>query len=94
MCIRDSYWTVRDSIAVTYQTMSGPRGILVTGPQLVLTGGPTTDMHRLFETMQVAFTNPDRIREPVVIVRPMGAWGRGMVASSRLSHRLWLAWVG
>jgi hypothetical protein len=89
-----AYWTFRDSIAVTYQTMSGPRGMLVTGPQLVLVGGPKTDMHRLFETMQVAFTNPDRIREPVVIVRPIGAWGRGMVASSRLSHRLWLAWVG
>jgi hypothetical protein len=89
-----AYWTVRDSIAVTYQTMSGPHGILFTGPQLVLTGGPKTDMHRLFETMQIAFTNPDGIREPLVIVRPIGAWGRGMVASSRLSHRLWLAWVG
>jgi len=89
-----AYWTFRDSIAVTYQTMSGPRGILVTGPQLVLVGGPKTDMHRLFETMQIAFTNPDRIGEPLVVVRPIGAWGRGMVASSRLSHRLWLAWVG
>jgi hypothetical protein len=89
-----AYWAFRDSIAVTYQTMSGPRGMLVTGPQLVLVGGPKSDMHRLFDTMQVALTNPDRIREPVVIVRPIGAWGRGMVASTRLSHRLWLAWVG
>ena len=89
-----AYWAFRDSIAVTYQTMSGPRGILLTGPQLVLVGGPTTDMHRLFETMQLAFTNPDRIREPVVIVRPIGARGRWMQASGRLSHRLWLAWVG
>ncbi len=89
-----AYWTSRDSIAVTYQTMSGPHGILVTGPQLVLTGGPKTDMHRLFEAMRTAFTNPDQIREPVVIVRPTGAWGRWMRASGRLTHRLWLAWVG
>lgn len=88
------YWTFRDSIAVTYQTMSGPRGILVTGPQLVLTGGPTTDMHRLFEAMTTALTNPDAIREPVVIVRRIGPWVRLMRASGRLSHRLWLAWVG
>ncbi len=89
-----AYWTARDSIAVTYRTMSGPHGILLTGPQLVWTGGPKTDMYRLFMTMQTAFTNPDRIREPVVIVRPMGAWGRWRRASGRLTHRLWLAWVG
>jgi hypothetical protein len=89
-----AYWSSRDSIAVTYQTMSGPRGILVTGPQLVLTGGPKTDMHRLFEAMNTALTNPDAIREPVVIVRPMGAWGRWKKASGRLTHHLWLAWVG
>jgi hypothetical protein len=74
--------------------MSGPRGILVTGPQLVLTGGPKTDMHRLFEAMNTALTNPDAIREPVVIARPIGAWGRLMSARRRLTHRLWLAWVG
>jgi hypothetical protein len=89
-----AYWKFRDSIAVTYQTMSGQHGILLTGPQLVLTGGPKTDMYRLFTAMQAAFTNPDRIGEPVVIVRPIGAWGRLMKASARLSHRLWLAWVG
>jgi len=89
-----AYWTVKDSIAVTYRTMSGPRGILMTGPQLVLTGGPKTDMHRLFEAMKTALTNPDAIREPVVIVRPIGAWGRWVKASGRLTHRLWLAWVG
>lgn len=82
-----AYWTSRDSIAVTYRTMSGPRGILVTGPQLVLTGGPKTDMHCLFEAMRTGLTNPDQIREPVVIARPAGRWGRW-------THRLWLAWVG
>ena len=51
-------------------------------------------MHRLFEAMQSALTNPDSIREPVVILRPVGAWGRTMKAPGRLSHRLWLAWVG
>jgi len=89
-----AYWTVRDAIAVTYRTMSGPRGILLTGPQLVLTGGPKTDMHRLFEAMKTALTNPDAIREPVVIVRPIGVLGRWMKASGRVTHRLWLAWVG
>jgi hypothetical protein len=89
-----AYWTVKDSMAVTYRTMDGPHGLLVTGPQLVLTGGPTTDMHRLFEAMKTALTNPDAIREPVVIVRPVGAWGRLMSARRRLTHRLWLAWVG
>ena len=52
------------------------------------------DMHRLFEAMQVALTNLDRIQEPVVIVRPVGPWGRSMKATGRLTHRLWLAWVG
>ena len=89
-----AYWTFRDSIAVTYQTMSGPHGILLTGPQMVLTGGPKTDMYRLFMTMRTALTNPDQIREPVVIVRRIGAWGRLMSARRRLTHRLWLAWVG
>jgi hypothetical protein len=89
-----AYWKSRDSVAVTYGTMSGPRGILMTGPQLVWTGGPKTDMHRLFTTMQTAFTNPDQIREPVVIVRRSGAWGRLLRANRRLTHRLWLAWVG
>jgi len=89
-----AYWTVKDSIAVTYRTMDGPHGILFTGPQLVLTGGPTTDMHRLFEAMKTGLNNPDAIREPVVIVRPIGAWGRLMSARRRLTHRLWLAWVG
>jgi hypothetical protein len=89
-----AYWTVKDSIAVTYRRMDGPHGILLTGPQLVLTGGPTTDMHRLFEAMTTALTNPDAIREPVVIVRPIGAWGRWMKARRRLTHQLWLAWVG
>jgi hypothetical protein len=89
-----AYWTVKDSIAVTYRTMDGPHGILFTGPQLVLTGGPTTDMHRLFEATKTALTNPDAIREPVVIVRSVGAWGRWMSARRRLTHRLWLAWVG
>jgi hypothetical protein len=89
-----AYWAVKDSIAVTYRTMDGPHGLLVTGPQLVLTGGPTTDMHRLFEAMKTGLTNPDAIREPVVIVRPMGAWGRLMTARRRLTHRVWLAWVG
>ena len=88
------YWRFRDSIAVTYQTMSGPHGILLTGPQMVLTGGPKTDMYRLFMTMRTALTNPDQIREPVVIVRRIGAWGRLMSARRRLTHRLWLAWVG
>jgi hypothetical protein len=89
-----AYWSSRDAIAVTYQTMDGPHGILVTGPQLVWTGGPKTDMHRLFEAMTTALTNPDAIREPVVIIRPIGAWGRLMKANRRLTHRLWLAWVG
>jgi hypothetical protein len=89
-----AYWAVKDSIAVTYRTMDGPHGILVTGPQLVLTGGPTTDMHRLFEAMKTALNNPDAIREPVVIVRPIGAWGRLMTTRRRLTHQLWLAWVG
>jgi hypothetical protein len=89
-----AYWTVKDSIAVTYRTMDGPHGILFTGPQMVLTGGPTTDMHRLFEAMKAALNNPDAIREPVVIVRHVGAWGRWMSARRRLTHRLWLAWVG
>jgi hypothetical protein len=89
-----AYWTVKDSIAVTYRTMDGPHGILFTGPQLVLTGGPKTDMHRLFEAMKTALNNPDAIREPVVIVRPIGAWGRLMKATGRLTHHLWLAWVG
>lgn len=89
-----AYWTVKDSIAVTYRTMDGPHGLLVTGPQLVLTGGPTTDMHRLFEAMKTALTNPQAIREPVVIIRPIGAWGRLMSARRRLTHQLWLAWVG
>ena len=82
-----AYWASRDSVAVTYRTMSGPRGILVTGPQLVLTGGPKTDVHRLFEAMRMGLTNPDQVREPVVVVRPTGRW-------SRLTHRLWLARVG
>jgi len=51
-------------------------------------------MYRLFTTMQAAFTNPDQIREPVVIVRPIGLWGRWMKATSRVTHRVWLAWVG
>lgn len=89
-----AYWKVRDSIAVTYQTQSGAHGILVTGPQLVLTGGPKTDMYRLFTTMQTAFTNPDQIREPLVIVRSLGMWARWMRASGRLTYRLWLAWIG
>lgn len=89
-----AYWVFRDSIAVTYQSVNGPRGILLTGPQLVIVGGPKTDMYRLFMTMKTAFANPDQIREPVVIVRPMGPWGRMMMASGRLTHRLWLAWVG
>jgi hypothetical protein len=89
-----AYWTVKDSIAITYRTTDGPHGILFTGPQLVLTGGPTTDMHRLFEGMKTALTNPDAIREPVVIVRSIGAWGRTMHATGRLTHRLWMAWVG
>jgi hypothetical protein len=90
-----AYWgALRDAIAVNYQTMSGPRGILLSGPQRVLVGGPKTDMHRLFMTMQTAFTNPDQIREPLVIVRRLGAWGRLMSANRRLTHRLWLAWVG
>jgi hypothetical protein len=88
------YWTVKDSIAVTYRTMDGPHGLLITGPQLVLTGGPTTDMHRLFEAMKTALNNSDAIREPVVIVRPVGAWGRWMSARRTLTHRVWLAWVG
>ena len=89
-----AYWTVRDSVAVTYRTMSGPRGILLTGPQLVLTGGPNTDMHRLFEAMQTGLTNPDAIREPVVIVRPIGPVRRALRAVGRATNRLWLAWVG
>jgi hypothetical protein len=89
-----AYWKVRDSIAVTYRTMSGPRGILLTGTQLVLVGGPKTDMHRLFETMQTALTDPDKIREPVVIARPIGAWSRLMRANGRLVTRMWMAWVG
>jgi hypothetical protein len=89
-----AYWTVKDSIAVTYRTMDGPHGLLVTGPQLVLTGGPKTDMHRLFEAMTTGLTNPDTIREPIVIVRPIGVWGRWMEARRRLTHQLWLAWVG
>src|SRR6266852_2167895 len=89
-----AYWSSRDAIAVTYQTKDGPHGILVTGPQLVWTGGPKTDMHRLFEAMQTALTNPDAIRQPVVIIRPIGAWGRLMNANRRLTHQLWLAWVG
>lgn len=91
---RFAYWSSRDAIAVTYQTIDGPHGILVTGPQLVWTGGPKTDMHRLFEAMQTALTNPDAIRQPVVIIRPIGAWGRLMRANRRLTHQLWLAWVG
>jgi hypothetical protein len=51
-------------------------------------------MHRLFEAMTTALTNPDAIREPVVIIRPIGAWGRLMKANRRLTHQLWLAWVG
>ncbi|HKV32655.1 MAG TPA: hypothetical protein VJT14_16745 [Candidatus Dormibacteraeota bacterium] len=89
-----AYWKSRDAVAVTYRALSGPRGILMTGPQLVWTGGPKTDMHRLFMTMQTAFTNPDQIREPVVIVRRSGAWGRLMTTRRRLTHQLWLAWVG
>jgi hypothetical protein len=89
-----AYWKVRDSIAVTFQSMSGPRGILLTGPQFVLTGGPKSDMYRLFATMQTALTNPDRIREQLVIVRPVGMWGRWMKATGRTTHRLWMAWVG
>ncbi|HEV3096696.1 MAG TPA: hypothetical protein VG104_06090, partial [Candidatus Dormibacteraeota bacterium] len=89
-----AYWTVKDSIAVTYRTMDGPHGILLTGPQLVLTGGPKTDMHRLFEAMQTGLTNPDAIRTPVVIVRSPGRLGRSMQAVGRVSHRVWLAWVG
>ena len=83
-----AYWKFRDSIAITYQTMSGPHGILLTGPQLVWTGGPKTDMYRLFMTMQTALSNPDRIRDPLVIVRPVGAGGRRRKASGRLTHRL------
>jgi hypothetical protein len=89
-----AYWTVRDGIAVTYRTVSGPHGICLTGPQLVLTGGPKTDMHRLFESMKPALTNPDAVREPVVITRPAGRWSRLLQATGQLSHRLWLAWVG
>jgi hypothetical protein len=89
-----AYWTVKDSIAVTYRTMDGAHGILVTGPQLVLTGGPKTDMHRLFEAMRIALTNPDAIRTPVVIMRSPGRLGRSMQAVGRVSHRVWLAWVG
>jgi hypothetical protein len=90
-----AYWgALRDAVAVNYQTMSGTRGILLSGPQLVIAGGPTTDMHRLFVTMQTAFTNPDQIREPVVIVRRIGPWGRLMRANRQLTHGLWLAWVG
>jgi hypothetical protein len=89
-----AYWTVKDSIAVTYRTMDGPHGILVTGPQLVLTGGPKTDMHRLFEAMRIALTNPDAILTPVVIMRSPGRLGRSMQAVGRVSHRVWLAWVG
>ncbi|HVS06961.1 MAG TPA: hypothetical protein VHK65_12490 [Candidatus Dormibacteraeota bacterium] len=90
-----AYWgALRDAIAVNYQTMSGPRGVLLSGPQRVMVGGPKTDMHRLFMTMQTAFAHPDQIREPVVIVRRSGAWGRLMTRRRRLTHQLWLAWVG